>query len=144
MRSSEVKRELRDAGMRATPARVAVLEVLRASGSPLTHSDVVDRLEGRGFDRATVFRNLNTLVDNGFAQRSDHGDHVWRFESVATTTGGEVHEHPHFLCTECGDVQCVPGVQLRVPNQVATVPRSVHRHSIEIQLRGLCDRCLDP
>ena len=100
--------ELRDAGLRATRARVAVLTILRDADHSLTHQEVVDALAGHGWNRATLYRNLLALVEAGFARRADLGDHVWRFEAF-DEDGAPTHEHPHFLCTECGELECVPG-----------------------------------
>ena len=50
---------LRAAGVRLTGPRVAVLEILRQVRAPLSHGDMVVALEGSGYDRATLFRNLN-------------------------------------------------------------------------------------
>lgn len=135
-----IRHELREAGLRATPARVAVLSVLRGSTMPMTHADVAERLEDHGWDRATVFRNLVALTEVGFAIRTDVGDHVWRFEAVSDASGAEVHEHPHFLCTACGDVRCVPGIEVKL-SRGAQVPKSVRSRAVEVQLKGLCDEC---
>jgi Fur family ferric uptake transcriptional regulator len=134
---------LREAGLRATPARVAVLGVLRQGTGPMTHGEVVDRLERHGWDRATIFRNLVALVDAGFVRRTDVGDHVWRFETRADDghqARGKGHEHAHFLCTGCGEVTCMPELELKLPRG-GRVPQSVRSRSVEVQLRGLCDEC---
>jgi Fur family transcriptional regulator, ferric uptake regulator len=135
-----LRTELRGAGLRATPARVAVLGALRVGGSPMTHGDVVERLDGRGWDRATIFRNLVALVEAGFVRRTDVGDHVWRFEVVVEDREGQAHEHAHFLCTGCGEVTCMPDLELKLPRG-GRVPQSVRSKSVEVQLRGLCDAC---
>jgi Fur family transcriptional regulator, ferric uptake regulator len=137
-----LRAKLRGAGLRATPARVAVLGVLRDGGSPMTHGEVADRLDGRGWDRATIFRNLVALVDAGFVRRTDVGDHVWRFERLAEDGDGQPtgHEHAHFLCTGCGEVTCMPELELKLPRG-GQVPQSVRSRSVEVQLRGLCDEC---
>lgn len=137
---------LREAGLRATPARVAVLGALRSADSPLSHSEVVERLDGGGWDPATVFRNLVTLVDAGFIRRTDVGDHVWRFESRhephqgGSEAAASPHEHAHFLCTDCGDVICMPEFELKLPRG-GRVPRSVRARAVNVQLQGLCDDC---
>jgi Fur family ferric uptake transcriptional regulator len=130
--------ELRTAGLRATPARVGVLSVLRSARAPMTHSDVVDELDGHGWDRATIFRNLVTLTEEGFVSRTDVGDHVWRFEAVAEDQ--PTHEHPHFLCTACGAVECIPSIEVK-HRRGAKVPRAVREREIEVQLKGVCDAC---
>lgn len=105
-----VQDELRRSGLRATPARIATLVLLRASGSPMTHAEVSDQVSGTGIDKATAFRNLNDLTEAGLLRRTELGDHVWRFEAVRgeSEDGG----HPHFLCVDCGTVSCLDDVKL--------------------------------
>ncbi|MEP1647136.1 MAG: transcriptional repressor, partial [Rhodopirellula bahusiensis] len=54
-----IKQAIRDAGLRATPARIATLMMLRDASAPLTHANVADHLAANGVDKATAFRNLN-------------------------------------------------------------------------------------
>lgn len=140
---ADLKVRLRAAGLRATAARAAVLECMLSAEGPLTHADVCERLADAGFDRATVYRNLADLTDAGLLRRSDLGDHLWRFE---LKTEHEHHEHadevhPHFVCTECGSVACLPdgAVTLRA---VKGAPRSLRAGNVEIQVRGACNDCV--
>ncbi len=137
---------LRDAGLRATPSRIAVLGLLRRTAGPLSHAEAADRLRGQRWDRATIYRNLTDLADAGLARRSDIGDHVWRFEAVDAAHA--VERHAHFVCTECGVVACLPDVDLAVgkPGTSAGVggpapPRAVTQKQVEVQVRGRCDTC---
>jgi len=133
--------ELRDAvrarGLRATPSRLAVLEALRASDAPMSHGDVAERLASQAWDRATIYRNLIDLADVGLLRRTDVGDHVWRFEAVAGDHDGP---HPHFVCTECGTVECLPEIELSIRR--AKAPRAVKQKQVEVHVRGLCDACI--
>src|SRR5262245_58722967 len=99
----ELRAVVRARGLRATPSRLAVLELLRASDAPVSHGEVADRLAAHAWDRATIYRNLTDLAEAGLVRRTDVGDHVWRFEAV---TEGHAVAHPHFVCTECGSVEC--------------------------------------
>jgi len=129
---------VRNAGLRATPSRLAVLRLLRAAGSPLSHSDVVGELASHAWDPATIYRNLTDLSDVGLARRTDVGDHVWRYEAI--TGGHRASAHPHFVCTECGSVECLPDLEYVVSR--ARTPRAVRLKRVEVQLRGPCDACL--
>lgn len=133
----ELRAAIRGAGLRATPSRLAVLALLRASELPVSHGEVADRLAGQAWDRATIYRNLTDLADAGLARRTDLGDHVWRFEAVAAGHGAA--QHPHFVCTSCGTVECLPDVELALRRTRA--PRAVRSKKVEIQLRGVCDAC---
>lgn len=128
---------LRQAGLRATPARVAVLQALLQASAPLSHAEVGELLESSLWDRATLYRNLTDLAKAGLARRVDLGDHIWRFE--ATRPGHTATAHPHFVCTSCGAVACVAGAQLVLGPEAATSPMLAQQ--LEVQLKGLCDSC---
>lgn len=138
-RLERLRGRLRAAGLRSTGARVAVLRVLDRASAPMSHADVCGRVEA-GFDRATTYRNLMDLTDAGLVSRSDVGDHVWRFE-----LRGEGAPHParhaHFVCTDCGDVSCLPDEVVRLAPNGHGVPRALGGRNIEVQVKGVCNRC---
>src|SRR5688500_6464230 len=103
----ELRQKLRDLGLRATLPRVAVVQRLLQARAPLTHGEVAERLAESGCDRATVYRNLIDLAEAGLVRRSDIGDRVWRFELVGKSAQHAGSEHPHFICSGCGAVECL-------------------------------------
>lgn len=130
---------IRSAGLRVTSSRIAVLSALRETAVPLSHADVATKLEHLGVDRTTVYRNLIDLAEAGLLRRSDVG-HTWRFELAASDNEHDAGQHPHFVCTDCGKVACLPtgAVTLKA---VRGSPAALKRGNLEIQLRGLCDAC---
>lgn len=126
---------LRGSGLRVTKPRLAVLDLLDTAGAPRSHAEVVEELGEAGWDRATLFRNLNDLAAAGLLRRFDVGDHIWRFELVKP--GSPEHNHAHFVCVDCGEVRCIDGVELRAP---AGEDRLLSG-DVEIQLRGTCADC---
>jgi Fur family ferric uptake transcriptional regulator len=135
----DLRDRIRAAGLRVTMARVAVLRSLSGRATPSSHPEVFAELQAEGWDRATLYRNLVDMTDAGLLRRVDLGDHVWRYELEHRTHGDEA-EHPHFLCTSCGDVACLDSVEVRLPGGDG-VPGSVRTGRVQIQFRGLCDRC---
>ena len=130
---------LRGAGLRITDSRVAVVEHLLAQTAPVSHADLCRLLERAGFDRATLYRNLTDLTQVGLVTRTDLGDHVWRFE-LKRREGNHVAAHPHFVCSDCGTISCLPGVAVRIaPGKHA--PRSLATKNVAIQITALCDAC---
>ncbi|MGZ3454432.1 MAG: Fur family transcriptional regulator [Polyangiales bacterium] len=132
---------LHGVGLRVTGPRVAVLRKLRKAPAPVSHPELNEALAAEGFDRATIYRNLTDLTEAGLVRRADLGDHVWRFELVER--GTKKHDaagHPHFVCDNCGVVQCLPDETVRLSAPKAA-PRAVRQQSVAIQLRGTCDRC---
>jgi Fur family ferric uptake transcriptional regulator len=116
---------------------MAVIDRLARSEAPISHGELADALEDLGFDRATVYRNLMDLAHAGLVSRSDRGDHVWRFALVRDGEIDHARQHPHLVCSDCGNVVCLPDVKVKV------TPGKGHKRvaDMEVQLKGLCDRC---
>ena len=159
-----VKACIRQAGLRCTPARVAVMQHLDRAHGPRTHAEVAESLADHGFDRATIYRNLIELTEAKLVNRVELGDHVWRFERKRPADGGAGHaeDHPHFVCTTCGEVSCLDDVNVAItPKQPAAgrggkVPGKASgratgkasargqggiREVTEVLLKGRCDNC---
>lgn len=156
-----LRTRIREAGLRCTTARVAVLKHLDAATGPLTHAEVSEALAHLGYDRATIYRNLTELTDSGMATRVELGDHVWRFEVKRAGGAHSGEDHAHFLCTTCGEVSCLDDVEVAITPRPAsaavagkpmgkaskTVGRDPHaaRHTIgrvtEVLLKGRCGEC---
>lgn len=137
IQAESIKQAIREAGLRATPARIATLKLLHGATSPLTHAEVSDELHDLGVDKATVFRNLNDMATAGLLRKTELGDRAWRFELVSK--GDSEHgAHPHFVCVDCGTVACMDQVKLtagsmRLSKEFGDVT--------EILLRGHCKEC---
>ncbi len=132
---AELKARIRAVGLKWTSARGAVLTALTHADRPLSHAELVDLVEDQGFDRATVYRNLMDLTGSGLVSRADLGDHIWRFELKEADDS----VHPHFMCTSCGAVSCLP--ETVVPTRTMALRASVHRID-EVLLKGACASCI--
>lgn len=133
----ELAREiLRAAGLRSTPARIAVLIALQKGSKPQTHAELSEHLVPLGFDKATVFRNLTDLTDVELVSRTELGDHVWRFE--IRDPNHDRSSHPHFVCVDCGTVSCMEGMNL--PDDKQRQSLNISRIS-EILVKGHCLVC---
>ena len=137
---AEIRAKIRATGLRSTAPRVAVLQYLQQATTPVSHAALYEALADQGFDRATIYRNLTDLTEVGLLSRTDVGDHVWRFEVHQEGLRGHQNEHPHFMCTDCGEVSCLRGVNIRI-SAAPGVPRALSAKNVEVQLKGLCDRC---
>ncbi len=135
---SDIRELIRKKGLRSTNARITVIQKLKNTSSPVSHAELADMLVPKGFDKATVFRNLNDLTDIGLVLRTELGDHVWRFEY---NDPDNPHEglHPHFYCIDCGSVTCLAEKDfLPIPSTESTVIGNI----TEILIKGHCKKCL--
>ena len=89
---------LKGSGLRATPARRAVIDLLRSTHGHITVAEVIDSLAkvGLKFDQSTVYRVLSDLGGVGLVAESrlSPGDTVFEWISQAN--------HHHLQCTNCG------------------------------------------
>ncbi len=134
----DLREMIRAKGLRSTGARVAVLRHFFIIGRTSSHAELFVALHDMGVDRVTIYRVLTDFVQVGILSRTDLGDHVWRFE--LTESINHAGEHAHFMCIDCGAVQCLPGISVRL-EQRARAPRAVVRNEVNVQLKGRCDKC---
>jgi len=89
---------LRGSGLRATPARLAVIDVLLTTHGHVTVAEVIEALAtlGAKFDQSTVYRVLSDLGGVGLVAESrlSPGDTVFEWISQSN--------HHHLQCTSCG------------------------------------------
>ena len=133
-----VKHAIREAGLRAKPAPIPIVQLLSNSTSPQPHSVVAEKLSPWGIDSATVFRNLNSMTQVGLLRRAELGDHFWRVEAIRVSQHGHDSARPHFLCVDCGEVTCLDVVQLTASSQRVTERVG---EVTEILVRGHCNQC---
>jgi Fur family ferric uptake transcriptional regulator len=134
----EFRDMIRQAGLRSTQARAAILEKLYAANGPLTHAQVADDLESRGFDKTTVYRSLVEMAEAGLLSRMELGDHVWRYELRGSEPGEA--EHLHFLCVDCGKINCLP--EMTVDAALAPALKRAAGGTIsDVLLKGHCRAC---
>ncbi len=134
----ELRHLLRDRGLRATSARLAVLVQLHDRGAPMTHDEVMDAVGRGAIDKATVYRILADLARENVLVRMDLGDHVWRYE-LRDPCRDVADEHAHFLCDACGKVVCLPGWQLRPPG--GDLPTALKGADLTFRASGRCGDC---
>ena len=134
-RDRDIRDLLTSRGLRVTEQRVALMRELIKVKSPISHPELTERLVGDGLDRATVYRNLLTLAESGVLVRAQLGDQVWRYELPRTTSSDHAH-HPHLVCSECGNVRCLPAGTVKLHGEAAK------SEVAEVQLRGRCAVCI--
>lgn len=137
--TDEARQMIRDAGLRATPARISVLQLVQGASSPLTHAELVEQLTSNGSDASTIFRALNDMTDVALFRRLDLGDHVWRYE-IAMEQNAGTSPHPHFLCLDCGEITCLEPVDIRPLTKENRELRKVGKVT-EVLLKGSCSSC---
>ena len=130
---------LKQASLRCTAARIAVLQRVADSPRPLSHAEVTTQLADHGFDQSTIYRALQELSEQGTLSRLDLGDDVKRFELRREETAEEASEHPHFLCIDCGKIVCLPTEAFKIDRR--RFPSKTVADITQVVVRGHCEAC---
>lgn len=124
--------ELRQADLKVTPARLAILNILEHSDIPM---DVVSIRRRVKADKVTVFRILNSLSDKGIVKPIQFNEGKLRYEYA------DKPKHHHFICENCGKIIDVMGCNIDLLEKDIEKKKKVlvKRHSLEFF--GLCADC---
>jgi Fe2+ or Zn2+ uptake regulation protein len=131
---ADLTESFRAQGLKITPQRLRIFEVLHLSDEHLTAEAVHARVRAEmpTISLRTVYQTLNDLAAMGELNQLDLGTGSARFDP-------NLDAHHHLVCDVCGDVRDVHG------DFSAIVPDG-HDHgfevsSTEIVFRGLCREC---
>ncbi|NBU73455.1 MAG: transcriptional repressor [Bacteroidetes bacterium] len=138
MRHSHAKtaNPLRQAGLKSTPGRRAVLDVLTKAAAPLSPEQVFTKVGSKVCDRATVYRILESLGEAGLIQRLILAGKTLYLPEESS------HHHHHIVCRKCRSTICLNECLIS-PLEKKAKQLGFHdiRHSL--QLTGLCAKCSD-
>lgn len=146
------------AGLKSTASRLEVVSILTQNNYPLTHQDLLKQLP-ENFDRVTLYRVLDWLLQHNMIHRIAGEDRAWRFQlnnssanhiqyskknTLATAKNLSAkqmlnqHSHAHFECSNCGKIFCLDDVH---PKLTSSIPAHFTVDSIELNIKGKCADC---
>jgi Fur family ferric uptake transcriptional regulator len=133
-------RFLRGRGQRVTGERLALFDEIFSQHRHIDAEELLAAMKARGLkiSRATVYRNLDLLVECGLARKQRLGSRGFLYEHVHPG-----QQHDHLVCTGCGRVVefVSPGIaalQTEICRAHGFVPS---RHTL--QIAGLCNGCAE-
>jgi Fur family ferric uptake transcriptional regulator len=95
---SGVREQLRSRGLRWTPQRRSIIDVLSESHGHVTGGEVVERCRERDPETtpSTVYRTLDVLEELGYLQHSHGADGREEYHVLPDS------QHAHLRCAQCG------------------------------------------
>lgn len=126
-------------GLRLTPLRREVLELIATADKPVKAYDLLDQLREKHGNAAppTVYRALDFLLGNGF---------IHKLESVNAFVSchhpDEAHQVPFLICDTCSSAQevCDERVAELIEAQARALGFRPQGQTLEVH--GTCKRCL--
>ena len=129
---------VRSAGLRCTPGRVRVLEIIAAAEHAMSTREVMKHLPSYT-DEVTTHRTLVTLAEKGILHRMNSATKGFVF--ALSRPESESRRHAHFVCDDCGKVVCMEGDGIpKLPEHVK-VAKGFHLRHAELVLHGSCPDC---
>ncbi len=130
---------LSDYQLRKTNCRVAVLNIfIQNQHIGLSETYLEHHTDG-AFDRATIYRTLNTFQEKGVIHRILDEDNVVKYALCIDTCSPDHHhhEHIHFKCTTCNTTTCldeVSAVEIQLPGGYT-------KKEANYLIVGVCNKC---
>ena len=129
-----VRDQLRARGLRWTPQRRLILDVIREAEGHVTGAEFVDRCRERDPDTtpSTVYRTLDVLEELGYVAHSHGSDGREEYHVLP------VAEHAHLHCSECG------GSWEIAASEVAGLVRGIrrdHGFTVDVAHLTVAGRC---
>ena len=133
---NEAERILENKNIKPTAMRILVLKEL------LLQSDAVSLYElEQKFDkveRTTLFRTLNTFVENNLIHKIDDGTGAVKYALCDKDCTCELEDlHVHFLCTKCGRTFCLKDI----PIPSFQLPNNFEFKTANFVIKGICPHC---
>jgi Fur family ferric uptake transcriptional regulator len=138
MDAAAVEERLRDAGLRVTASRVAVLRVLAESHDHPRVDQVIERVRASGvsMSKQAAYDVCEALRVAALAQRIELPGAPARWEARAGDN------HHHLVCRSCGethDIDCATGQAPCL--EPSTAPAGFVLDEVEVTYWGLCFNC---
>lgn len=131
---------MRASGRRVTPERMAVFDEIFRQHRHIDAEELWERLRklGHQLSRATVYRNLDLLVEAGLVRRYRLGRNHYLFEHVH-----EGQHHEHLVCVECGRVvEFISPAIAELQAEICRAHGFVPKHH-NLQIYGSCENCAE-
>ncbi len=130
-------RQLREAGLRVTPQRLAIFRALAGSKTHPTAQALFEQLQSAlpSLSQATVYNTLQALVSAGLIQEiGEAGDGAVHYDA-------NPRPHINLICTQCHCVEDFFDIQLDGVAEAVIAQSGYKVHGMRIAYYGLCPSC---
>ena len=131
---------LKGHGLYPTPLREVVLRSIGEVSRPLAAVEIKAAVRHEmSINKVTLYRILDLLVDRGLVKRLSAGDRAFRYGMGETR---HHPDHPHFLCSRCGVMECLgPDMLPAGIKKFQTKGKRIIKH-VDVRFEGVCEKCL--
>lgn len=133
----DATQSIREKGLKVTPIRVKVLELLQHEHVAYSHAALEAALKNA--DRITLYRTLNDFEEAGLVHKVVDTTGTTRFARCKDDCPHEHHadNHVHFDCRHCHKMYCLE----KVATPAVKIPRGFKAEQLNIVVQGVCADC---
>ena len=133
-----LRQAARDRGLRLTPARIRVLEILVEAHRAIGAYELLDRLSAEGLGRQppSVYRALEFLTGQGFVHRIEKLNAY-----VACCRPGDRHRSCFLICRSCRKVAEIEDHALETALAGTAAARGFAMERAVMEVDGTCPTC---
>lgn len=122
--------------VRPTANRIIIFRELLRAESPLSMSELEDRLET--IDKSGLSRTLGLFSAHHIVHIIEDGSGAAKYEACHGHVDHSVADmHPHFHCEVCGSTLCL----YDTPIPAIPLPKGYEIHAVNYMIKGVCDSC---
>ena len=130
--NNDIHTTLETHNLKKTSGRIALLEVLQQSPSPLSIDQIKSQLSS---NITTIYRMLEVFVDKGIVYQTDFRDGKAYFELQ------DKHHH-HVTCTKCGTRE---DIDICIAQKISPLEKQLKQFnnikSHMLEFFGVCNKC---
>jgi len=135
MNKDTIVNRMKEEGLRLTPQRVQIVELLFELSHPTAERIYAAMIEKFPYaSQATVYNTLKMLKELGLARELSAGDKSSHYEIAES-------EHWHFNCRACGEIFDLEANLSEPLLAVGTQRGAFQVDSYQVEFYGLCAKC---
>lgn len=139
MNSDEIKKELREKGIKNTRAKSVLLHILKNAKAPMDVNSLHRACQKEtSVNLVTVYRTLQQFHEKELVEEFVGKDGVSQYEYLQK---GSI-AHPHFQCEKCNRIICLEELGFDDALYFSNMAKQHRVNSINITLNGVCEDCL--
>ncbi len=122
-----------------TEHRSIVLKAIAHSPKVMAPKNILQKIcKTVSIDKVTLYRILDLFVAKRILRRMAGQKGTMCYEVIC-----EEHnpQHPHFVCRECGEMECLSGMDIKDLKQRLRRQRYIEDEDIDLKFEGICRNC---
>lgn len=135
----DIRTKFSQKGLKITPQRVVILEAIYKLNNHPTADNIIEciRESHPNIATGTVYKVLETLVENGLIKKVTTDKDVMRYDGI-------IENHHHLYCSKCDLIEDYKDEELDTLLQNHFKDKNIEGFKIEdivLQIRGTFDKC---